>query len=53
MDEKALWERFCQNGKIDDYLQYRNCVNSTSKTEMKPRDKDNGTGSGHKGTEYR
>jgi hypothetical protein len=53
VDEKMLWERFCQNGKIDDYLEYRNCVNSLDKTEMKPCDKDNGTGSGHKRTEYR
>lgn len=53
MDEKMLWEKFCQNGKIDDYLEYRNCVNSSDKTEMKPSDKDNGTGARHTGAEYR
>jgi hypothetical protein len=53
VDEKELWERFCQNGRINDYLEYRNCVNSLEKTEMKPFGKANCTGSGHKGAEYR
>ncbi len=52
MDEKELWERFCQGGKVEDYLEYRNCVNATNKTELEPSDKDNRTGARDKGTEY-
>lgn len=53
MNEKELWARFCEGGKVADYLEYRNCVNVINKTELKPSDKDNGIGSGDKGTEYR
>lgn len=53
LDENKMWERFCENGKIADYLLYRECVNSLGKTEMEPCDKDNCTGTGYKGTECR
>lgn len=53
MDENKLWERFCENGKVSDYLEYRNCVNSTAKTELESFGKNNGTGSCDKGTEHR
>ncbi len=52
MDEKELWARFCEGGKVADYLEYRNCVNANSKTELEPSDKDNCTGARDKGTEY-
>lgn len=52
MDENKLWERFYKNGRVKDYLEYRNCVNSVSNTE-ETSDKDNGTGACDKGTEYR
>lgn len=53
MDEKELWQRFCEGGKVADYLEYRKCVNAVNKTELEPLDKNNSTGSGYKGTEYR
>lgn len=53
MDENALWERFCKNGRVSDYLEYRNCVNSIGKTELEQIDKDNGSGTCDKRTEYR
>ncbi len=53
LDENKMWERFCENGKIADYLLYRDCVNSLGKTEMEPCDKDNCTGTGYKGAECR
>lgn len=53
MDEKELWAKFCQGGKIQDYLEYRNCVNSAPKTELDRCDKDKCTGVGNKGAEYR
>ena len=33
MDENELWQRFCEGGKVADYLEYRNCVNVVNKTE--------------------
>jgi hypothetical protein len=53
MDENKLWEKFRENGRVADYLEYRNCVNSLDKTELETLDKDNGSGARHKGTEYR
>ncbi len=53
MDENKLWEKFCENGSVADYLTYRNCVNSMEKTGLETLGKDNGTGTCHKGTEYR
>ena len=53
MDENELWQRFCEGGKIADYLEYRSCVNAVNKTELEPRDKNNSTGSCNKRTEYR
>lgn len=51
MDENELWQRFCEGGKVADYLEYRNCVNAVNKTELVESDKDNRTGSRDKGTE--
>lgn len=53
MDENKLWEKFCENGRVSDYLLYRGCVNSIEKTELEKLDKDNGTGACNKGAEYR
>ena len=53
MDEKELWAKFCQGGKIQDYLEYRNCLNNAPKTELDKSDKNNCTGVGYTGTEYR
>ncbi len=59
MNENKLWEKFCEKGRVADYLEYKNCVNAVispnaeNKTELKPIDENNGTGSCHKGTEYR
>lgn len=53
MDEKELWAKFCQGGKVQDYLEYRNCVNSARKTELDKSDKDKCTGVGYTGAEYR
>ncbi len=53
MDEKELWARFCEGGKVADYLEYRNCVNVTNKTELEASDKDNCTGACDKGAEHR
>ena len=53
MDENKLWEKFCENGSIADYLIYRNCVNSIEKTELEALDKNNSTGACNKGAEHR
>lgn len=53
MDERELWERFAQNGRIEDYLLYRSFVNAENKTEIIKSDKDNRTGACDTGTEYR
>ncbi len=53
MDENELWQRFCEGGKVSDYLRYRDCVNAVNKTELELSDKNNRTGSCDKGTEYR
>ncbi len=53
MDENKLWEKFCENGRVSDYLLYRGCVNSTEKTELETLGKDNSTGACNKGAEYR
>lgn len=52
MDEKELWEKFRQGGKIADYIEYRNCVNMKN-TELEQSAENNCTGSCDKGTEYR
>ena len=52
MDENILWQKFCQGGKVADYLEYRNFVNLKS-AEMKNSVEDDRTGSCDKGTEYR
>lgn len=53
MDEKELWERFWANGRVEDYLRYRNCTNAVNKTELEQSDKDKCTGTGDTRTEYR
>lgn len=53
MDEKELWARFCEGGKVADYLEYRNCVNVINKTELEASDKDNCGGARDKGAEHR
>ena len=53
MDEKELWAKFCRGGKIQDYLEYRNCVNNAPKTELDKSDENKCTGIGYTGAEYR
>jgi hypothetical protein len=53
MDEKELWAKFCEGGKVADYLEYRNCVNASGKREKEPSDKDKRTGACDTRTEYR
>lgn len=53
MDENKLWDKFWQNGKVSDYLEYREFVNSTAKTELDTVDKDNGAGACDTGAEHR
>lgn len=53
MDEKMLWQRFCENGSVEDYLNYRNCVASTDKMELESLDKNDRTGTRNKGTDHR
>ncbi len=52
MNEKDLWEKFYQGGKIADYLEYRNCVNMKN-TELEESAEDNRTRTCDKRTEYR
>ncbi len=61
MNEKTLWQKFYENGKIEDYLKYRNFINKAQTidvnnmqniTELNTLDKDNGAGPCHKRTEY-
>jgi hypothetical protein len=53
MDKNKLWENFCENGRVSDYLLYRRCVNSTEKTELEKVDENNGIRPCDTGTEYR
>jgi hypothetical protein len=53
MDEKALWQRFCENGSVTDYLNYRNCVDSEKKTELESIGENDCTRLGYKGTDDR
>lgn len=52
MNENELWEKFYKGGKIEDYIEYRNCVNMKN-GEKKNRGENNCTGIGNQGTEYR
>jgi len=52
MNEKELWEKFQNGGKIADYIEYRNCINMKN-TELKESAEDNCAGTCYKGTEYR
>jgi hypothetical protein len=53
MNENKLWEKFWQNGRVSDYLEYREFVNSTAKTELDTVDKNNCTGACDTGAEHR
>ncbi len=59
MKDEILWAKFCQNGKVEDYLNYKNSVKqgiaqvSENITELNPLDENNGTRSCDTGTEYR
>ncbi len=52
MNEKELWEKFYNGGKIADYLEYRICVNMKDE-ESENSGKNNRTGSCNQRTEYR
>ncbi|MGN0526096.1 MAG: hypothetical protein ACI4IF_01550 [Acutalibacteraceae bacterium] len=58
MNENELWQKFCNGGKVADYLNYRNCVNSKAAqnnitTEFDKSAENYGTGTCNKRTEYR
>ena len=52
LDEKELWEKFANGGKIADYIEYRNCVNMKNERSEKSGE-NNSTGTCNPGTEYR
>ena len=52
MNEKELWEKFYKDGKIADYLEYRNCVNMKN-AELEQSAENNCTRTGNQRTEYR
>lgn len=52
MNEKELWEKFVNGGKIADYIEYRNCVNMKIEGSGKSGE-NNSTRSCNQGTEYR
>lgn len=53
MEEKELWQKFCDGGKIEDYLEYRNCVNMKINTELSKGGEDYRKGTCDKRTEHR
>ena len=53
MDEKELWEKFAQDGKIDNYIEYRKHLEMLSKTELELCDENKCIGHCDKRTEYR
>ncbi len=53
MDEKELWQKFYEGGKVADYLEYRNCVNTENNAELTESAQNDGTGTCNSGTEYR
>lgn len=53
MNELELWNRFRENGKVDDYLAYRAKVRENMQAEMNTGGKADRFGSCDKRTEYR
>jgi len=53
MNENELWQRFCENGRVSDYLEYKNTVNAAKNSELENLGENNSTGTGDKRTEYR
>ena len=52
MNEKELWEKFANGGKIADYIEYRNCVNMKNERSENSGE-NNSTRTCNQGTEYR
>ena len=53
MNENELWQRFCENGRVSDYLEYKNTVNAAKNSELESLGENNSTGIGDKRTECR
>lgn len=53
MNENELWQRFCENGRVSDYLEYKNRVKASKNSELENLGENNSTGTGDKRTEYR
>ncbi len=53
MDEQAFWERFTEDGRIENYLKYRKNATEAARMEFDNSDKNNSSGIGDKGTERR
>lgn len=53
MDNMAIWSRFAQTGKIEDYLVYRNSLQNKNKNNFgEITDEDEYTGTYPQRTEY-
>ncbi len=52
MDKNELWQKFCQDGRVEDYIAYKNAENVLMQTELEKDGKNNGAGAGNKGAEY-
>lgn len=53
MDERELWQKFCDGGKIADYLEYRSCLNMKDNTELSKSGENYREGTCDKRTDYR
>ena len=53
MNQQELWQKFLEGGKIADYLEYKNALNSQGETELEKSGEDNCRGVSYKRTDYR
>lgn len=51
MEENELWDKFTANGRVDDYLKYREYVEMNARTELKPIDENKHCGLSDKRTD--
>lgn len=53
MDKMAIWSRFTQSGKVEDYLMYKSLQNKKPQYDEDLYDEDEYGRSDTQGTEYR
>lgn len=53
MEENELWDKFAANGRVVDYLKYRECIEMSARTELKPIDENKHCGLSNKRTDHR